>query len=285
MTIRNYKPTSAGRRAGSVQIHRGELSSNKAVDSSLTKRIRKTGGRNHQGKITSRHIGGGARRLYRLVDFRRQDAATITVESIQYDPNRTARIALCKSDAGGKTYILAPDGVKVGAKLTNSVDGAEPVVGATMKLRQIPLGSRIHNIEMVPNGGGKLCRAAGASAVLNARDAGWAQITLPSGEVRRVPIDCSATIGAIGNSEHQNVSIGKAGRARWMGRRPYVRGVAMNPIAHPMGGGEGRTSGGRHPCSPTGKLAKGGRTRRRKKPSSSAIVKRRWTRRHGQLKT
>jgi len=268
-----------------VQIHRNELAHTSAVESKLVKRIAKTGGRNHQGKITSRHIGGGARRLYRLVDFRRSDASTLIVENIQYDPNRTARIALCKDEKGRKSYVLAPDGVGAGSKLTNRVEGAEPVVGSTMTLRQIPLGSRIHNIEMVPNGGGKLCRAAGASAVLNARDAGWAQITLPSGEVRRVPIDCSATIGAVGNSEHQNVSIGKAGRARWMGRRPYVRGVAMNPVAHPMGGGEGRTSGGRHPCSPTGKLSKGGRTRKRRKPSSSAIVKRRWTRRHGQLKT
>lgn len=285
MAIREYRPTSAGRRAGSVQVTRAELAPSSAVEDSLVVRLRKTGGRNHQGKITSRHRGGGSRRLYRKIDFKRSASATLTVQSVQYDPNRNARILLCVADTGAKTYVLAPDGIGVGAKITNAVAKADPVVGATMRLSEMPLGIRVHNIEMYPDGGGKLCRSAGSSATLNARDAGWAQITLPSGEVRRVSAECFATIGVVGNAEHQNVSIGKAGRNRWKGIRPYVRGVAMNPIAHPMGGGEGRTSGGRHPCSPTGKLAKGGRTRRRKNPTSQAIVKRRVSRRNGQLKT
>lgn len=285
MAIRQYRPTSAGRRAGSVQITRGELAPPEQVAKELTVRIRKTGGRNHQGKITSRHRGGGARRIYRKVSLRRGDADVLTVASIQYDPNRSARIALCEGSAGQRRYILAYEGCRIGDQVTNLAVVGEPKPGNVLTLAQMPLGSRIHNIEMTPGSGGKLCRSAGASAVLNARDSGWAQVTLPSGEVRRLSDQCSATIGAVGNSGHQATSVGKAGRNRWKGIRPYVRGVAMNPVAHPMGGGEGRTSGGRHPCSPQGKLAKGGRTRRRRNPTSTAIIKRRVSRRNGQLKT
>ncbi len=285
MAIRKYRPTSAGRRAGSVQITRGVLAAPSAVEKSLTKRLTRTGGRNHQGKITTRHRGGGARRIYRVIDQRRNDSAALTVTSIQYDPNRSARIALCSAENGSKRYILAYEGCRVGDQVENCVKAAGPKDGTSMTLREIPLGSKIHNIEMTPGSGGKLCRSAGGTAWLDAREDGWAQITLPSGEVRRVSDQCVATIGAVGNSEHQAVSIGKAGRNRWKGRRPHVRGVAMNPVAHPMGGGEGRTSGGRHPCSPQGKLSKGGRTRRRRNPTSTSIIKRRVSRRNGQLKT
>ena len=193
---------------------------------------------------------------------------------IEYDPNRSARIALVHYEDGEKRYILAPDGLKAGMSVSSGPD-AEPKVGNCLPLSKIPTGLSIHNIEMQPGGGGKLCRSAGVGAILTARDGNWAQITLPSGEVRRIPAACRATIGMVGNPDHMNVRLGKAGRSRWLGRRPHVRGVAMNPVDHPMGGGEGRTSGGRHPCSPTGKLAKGGKTRRRRKPSNKAIIRRR----------
>lgn len=185
---------------------------------------------------------------------------------------------------GEKRYILAPQGLKAGDKV-ESGEKVEANVGNTMPLASIPLSTTIHNIELYPGRGGQLCRSAGCVAVLNAREKGWAQVTLPSGEVRRVPAACRATVGAIGNSEHSSIRIGKAGRKRWLGRRPHVRGTVMNPVAHPMGGGEGRTAGGRHPCSPTGKLAKGGRTRKLRKSSSKAIIRRRRSRRYGLLKT
>ncbi|MFG0332735.1 MAG: 50S ribosomal protein L2, partial [Maioricimonas sp. JB049] len=194
-----------------------------------------------------------------------------------------ARIALLEYEDGEKRYILAPDGLKAGDTI-ESGEGAEPKVGNCLPLSKIPPGTDIHNIEMQPGRGGQLCRSAGTAAVMNAREKQWAQITLPSGEVRRLPSSCRATIGQIGNSDHSKIVLGKAGRKRWKGRRPHVRGTAMNPVAHPMGGGEGRNSGGRHPCSPTGKLAKGGNTRKRRKPSSNAIIRRRKSRRYGQLK-
>ncbi len=287
MAIKQYNPTSAGRRAGSVNTHDAVTLRTNRPEKSLVSRQKKRGGRNNQGKITARHRGGGHKQMYRHVDyFRRTDGVSAEVLTVEYDPCRTTHVCLIKYADGKKAYIIAPEGLKVGQTIQSGPGaGMEPIVGNAMPLSAIPLGMTVHNIEMQPGGGGKLCRSAGSSAVLNARDSGWAQITLPSGEVRRVPAACRATIGACDNAEHQNVSIGKAGRNRWKGIRPSVRGVAMNPIAHPMGGGEGRTSGGRHPCSPTGKLAKGGKTRKRRKPSSSAIVRRRWSRRNGQLIT
>lgn len=282
MAIRQYKPTSAGRRAGTVLLGE-EITPGATAPKCLLVRHKKRGGRNNQGRITSRHRGGGHKQMYRIVDrFRSdRDGVTATVESVQYDPCRSARIALLRYADGERRFILAPEGIAVGSAVSAGA-GSEPVVGTNMSLGGIPLGMSIHNIELVPGGGAKLCRSAGVAATLNAREKGWAQVTLPSGEVRRLSVLCRATIGKVGNGEHSSEGIGKAGRNRWKGIRPSVRGVAQNPVAHPMGGGEGRTSGGRHPCSPTGKLAKGGRTRRRRKPSSSAILRRRSSRRYGQ---
>jgi large subunit ribosomal protein L2 len=246
--------------------------------------LRKKGGRNNQGRITVRHRGGGHKQQYRLIDFKRdKDGVPAKVASIQYDPNRNARIALLHFVDGEKRYILAPDGLAVGQTIENGPD-APPNVGNCLPLGRIPLGVNIHSIEMQPGRGARLCRAAGSNATLMAREADWAQITLPSGEIRRIPAGCRATIGQVGNADAMNVVIGKAGRNRWKGIRPYVRGTAMNPIDHPHGGGEGRTKGGRHPVSPTGVLAKGGRTRTRGKSSNRAIVRRRKSRRYGQLK-
>lgn len=284
MGIRYYKPTTAGRRGASVSDFAAITDRKKAPEKTLLKRYKKKGGRNNQGVITARHRGGGHKRMYRMIDFRRgKDNVPAKVNSIEYDPNRSARIALLHYADGEKRYILAPEGLVAGDTVISG-DKVEPNVGNCMPLSSIPLGSAIHNVEMQPGRGGQLCRSAGTSAILNAREDNWAQITLPSGEVRRLPNSCRATIGEIGNSEHTKIVLGKAGRKRWMGRRPHVRGTCMNPVAHPMGGGEGRNSGGRHPCSPTGKLAKGGKTRKRKKASSKAIIRRRKSRRYGQLK-
>jgi large subunit ribosomal protein L2 len=284
MAIRTYKPTSPGRRAGSVSDFAEITDRKKEPEKLLSFRMKKKGGRNFQGRITARHRGGGHKKIYRTIDFdRNKDGVPAKVAFIEYDPNRSARIALLHYADGEKRYILAPEGLKAGDKVQSGAD-VEPNVGNAMPLDKIPPGTQVHCIEMQPGSGGQLCRTAGVHAVVNAREGKWAQITLPSGEVRRLPSACRATVGVIGNSDHINVSIGKAGRKRWMGRRPHVRGVAMNPVAHPMGGGEGRSSGGRHPCSPTGVLSKGGRTRKRRKPSSKAIVRRRKSRRYGQLK-
>lgn len=284
MGIRYYKPTSAGRRNASVSDFAEITDRKKKPERTLLKRLRRSGGRNFQGKITVRHRGGGHKRLYRMIDFRRnKDGIPATVKSVEYDPNRSARIALLHYADGEKRYILAPQGLKAGDKV-ESGEKVDANIGNAMPLSAIPLSTSIHNIELYPGRGGQLCRSAGCEAILNAREKGWAQITLPSGEVRRVPASCRATVGVIGNSEHSSVRIGKAGRKRWLGRRPHVRGTVMNPVAHPMGGGEGRTAGGRHPCSPTGKLAKGGRTRKQRKASSKAIVRRRRSRRYGLLK-
>ncbi|HAH46969.1 50S ribosomal protein L2 [Gimesia sp.] len=284
MGIRFYKPTTPGRRGASVSDFAAITDRKKAPEKSLLVRYKKKGGRNNQGVITSRHRGGGHKRMYRLIDFRRtKDGVPAKVNGIEYDPNRSARIALLHYVDGEKRYILAPEGLKAGDTVVSG-EKVEPNIGNCMPLSAIPLGSTIHNVEMQPGRGGQLCRSAGTSAVLNAREENWAQVTLPSGEVRRIPNSCRATIGEIGNSEHTKVVLGKAGRKRWLGRRPHVRGTCMNPVAHPMGGGEGRNSGGRHPCSPTGKLAKGGKTRKRKKASSKAIIRRRKSRRYGQLK-
>ena len=283
MGIRRYNPTTPGRRGATVSDF-AELTRGAKPVKALMIPKRKKGGRNNQGVITSRHRGGGHKQHYRLIDFRRnKDDIPAVVNSIQYDPNRSARIALLFYADGEKRYILAPEGLKVGDKVQSGKD-SPPAVGNCLPLSHIPLGLDIHNIEMQPGRGGVLCRAAGMRATLAARDADWAQLNLPSGEIRRVPATCRATIGSIGNSDHMGIVLGKAGRKRWMGRRPHVRGTAMNPIDHPHGGGEGRTKGGRHPVSPWGKLAKGGSTRKRRKPSNKAIVRRRKSRRYGQLK-
>ena len=284
MGIRFYKPVTPGRRGASVSDFAEITDRKKRPEKSLVSRQKKKGGRNNQGKITCRHRGGGHKRLYRHIDFKRdKDGVPAKVAFIEYDPNRTARIALLHYVDGEKRYIIAPVGLSAGDEVISG-ETAEPVVGNSMVLSQIPPGTEIHNIEMRPGRGGQLCRSAGSHAILNAREGKWAQITLPSGEVRRLPSTCRATIGVVGNIEHSNIVIGKAGRTRWKGRRPHVRGTAMNPVAHPMGGGEGRNSGGRHPCSPTGILAKGGHTRKKKKASSKAIIRRRKSRRYGTLK-
>lgn len=283
MGIRKYKPTSPGRRDASVSDFAELTPGAKPEKSLLRPKIRRSG-RNNQGVITARHRGGGHKKMYRVIDFKRdKDGVPAQVNSIQYDPNRSARIALLHYRDGEKRYIVCPDGLEVGSIL-ESGPTAPPSVGNCLPLRNIPLATVIHNIEMRPGQGAILCRSAGVNAVLMAREAKWAQISLPSGEIRRVPSSCRATIGKVGNSEHGSIVIGKAGRNRWKGRRPHVRGTAMNPIDHPHGGGEGRTKGGRHPVSPTGVPAKGGRTRKLAKASNSAMVRRRKSRRYGQLK-
>jgi len=283
MGIRRYKPITPGRRGATVSDF-ADLTPGAKPVKKLMRPKRRTGGRNNQGKITSRHRGGGHKQHYRLIDFRRnKDGIPGKVNSIQYDPNRTCRVALIFYADGEKRYILAADGLEVGATVLSGPT-APPEVGNCLPLSAIPLSSSIHNVELQPGRGGRMCRSAGSSAVLLAREAGWAQLTLPSGEIRRVPAACRATMGQLGNSEHMNVVLGKAGRKRWMGIRPHVRGTAMNPIDHPHGGGEGRNKGGRHPVSPTGKSAKGGSTRKPRKPSGAAIVRRRKSKRYGQLK-
>jgi large subunit ribosomal protein L2 len=276
MGIRYYKPTTPGRRGGSVSDF-ADLTNGKKnrPEKSLVKPAKKKGGRNFQGVVCTRFRGGGHKRRYRIIDFkRRKDDVWGAVVSIEYDPNRSSRIALLQYDDGEKAYILAPEGLKAGDKLMSGPN-AEPRVGNCLPLRSIPLGMSVHNLELQPGHGGQMARSAGTSATLTAREGKWAQITLPSGEVRRVSSECRATIGSIGNPDHMNISLGKAGRKRWLGRKPHNRGTSMNPVSHPMGGGEGRTGGGRHPCSPTGVLAKGGKTRKKRKPSNAAIIRRR----------
>jgi len=275
MGIRQYKPTTPGRRLGSVSDFAEITDRKKKPEKALLEPKKKKGGRNHQGIVCSRFRGGGHKQMYRIIDFKRKkDNVWATVTSIEYDPNRTSRIALLTYDDGEKTYILAPEGLKAGDKIVSG-ESIEPRVGNCMPLRLVPLGMSVHNLEMQPGRGGQLCRSAGTSATLTAREGRWAQVTLPSGEVRRVSSECRATIGVIGNAEHMNISLGKAGRKRWMGRKPHQRGTSQNPVSHPMGGGEGRSKGGRHPCSPTGVLAKGGKTRNKRKPSNTAIIRRR----------
>jgi large subunit ribosomal protein L2 len=275
MGIREYKPVTPGRRQATVSDFAEITDKKRKPEKSLLEPLKKKGGRNNQGIVTSRFRGGGNKRKYRIIDFkRRKDGVWATVVAIEYDPNRNARIALLQYEDGEKAYILAPEGLKADDKIMSGED-CEPRVGNCMPLRKVPLGMTVHNLEMQPGRGGQLCRSAGTGATLTARDGRWAQITLPSGEVRRVSSECRATIGSIGNADHMNISLGKAGRKRWMGRKPHQRGTTMNPVNHPMGGGEGRTAGGRHPCSPTGVLAKGGKTRKKRMPSNSAIIRRR----------
>jgi large subunit ribosomal protein L2 len=282
MAIKIYKPTSAGRRNSSVN-KREEVTCT-TPEKSLLRPLTKTGGRNNQGVTTSRFRGGGAKRQYRVIDFRRnKDGVEGTVATIEYDPNRTCNIALLHYADGEKRYILAPVGLQVGQKVYSGQD-AEPRLGNCLPLSRIPSGMEVHNIELKPGAGGQMVRSAGGSARLTAKEGRRAHLVLPSGESRMVDIDCRATLGQLGNVEHSNVRIGKAGRKRHMGRRPHVRGTAQNPVSHPMGGGEGRSGGGRHPCSPTGKLAKGGKTRRKRKPSNKMIIRRRRSVRYGQGK-
>jgi large subunit ribosomal protein L2 len=273
MGIRIYKPTSAGRRNSSVNDY-AELTTDRR-EKSLCKRIKKNGGRNHSGKATVRFRGGGARRIYRVIDFKRnKDGVPATVASVEYDPNRTCFIALLQYRDGEKRYILHPLGISVGDVLESGTS-VEPKVGNCMPLGAIPAGLEVHNIEMTAGQGGKMVRGAGSAARIVAKEGDWVTIVLPSGEMRMVRRECRATIGRLGNPDHQNISIGKAGRMRHRGRRPHVRGKAQNPVDHPMGGGEGRSNGGRHPCSPTGVLAKGGKTRSPRKVSNSRIIRRR----------
>lgn len=275
MGIRYYKPTSPGRRHGAVSDFAEITDRKKEPEKSLLQPYVRSGGRNNQGIITSRHRGGGHKRMYRIIDFKRdKDGVWGTVVAIEYDPNRSARIALVEYEDGERRYHLAPEGLKAGDKIISGED-VEPRLGNCLPLRKIPLGMEVHNIEMMPGRGGQLCRSAGTSATLTAREGKWAQLTLPSGEVRRVSAECRATIGRVSNPDHMNIPLGKAGRSRWLGIRPHVRGVAMSPYAHPMGGGEGRTKGGRHPCSPTGVYSKGGKTRKPRKPSNRFIIRRR----------
>jgi large subunit ribosomal protein L2 len=274
MAIRSRKPTSPGRRFQSVANFSDITRS--APERSLTRPLAGSGGRNNYGRKTARHRGGGHKRQYRVIDFRRdKDGVPAKVASIEYDPNRTARIALLHYADGEKRYILAPAQVKVGDRL-QSGQGAEIRPGNALPMRYIPVGSVVHNVELRPGGGGKLARGAGMSVQLVAKDGGFATLRLPSTEMRRVPLDCRATLGVVGNAESELVKVGKAGRNRWKGVRPQTRGVAMNPVDHPLGGGEGKSSGGRHPVSPWGKPE--GRTRPRHKQSDRLIVRRRRTR-------
>lgn len=271
MGIKYYKPTSPGRRGGSV-LDRAELT-RQTPEKSLLAPLKKSGGRNNHGRVTSWHRGGGAKRRYRIVDFKRDKVGVpAKVAHIEYDPNRTAYIALLHYADGEKRYILWPKGLKQGDVVTAGPE-SEPKLGCSMRLANIPLGMTLHNIELRPGQGGKMARSAGASARLAGREGDYALIALPSGELRRVHVQCRATIGEVGNSDHQNVKLGKAGRNRHKGRRPHVRGVAMYPAAHPHGGGEGRTMG-KHPVSPWGKPAKGQKTRNKRKTSNKFIVRR-----------
>ncbi len=272
MAIKRYKPTSPGRRNQTYSTQ--EEVTRKRPEKGLLKPLKKSGGRNTHGRITSRHRGGGHKRLYRIIDFKRdKDGIPARVASIEYDPNRSANIALLHYADGEKRYILAPTGLRVEDRILSGTS-VEIKTGNTAPLRSIPLGTAVHNIELNVGHGGQLARGAGSYAQLMAKEGKYAQIKLPSGEVRMVSLDCKATIGQVGNLEHENVRLGKAGRNRWKGRRPHVRGVAMNPVDHPHGGGEGKSSGGRHPVTPWGVPTKGYKTRV-KKASDKLIVKRR----------
>lgn len=272
MGIKRYSPKTPGQRFMSVNDF-SELTASKP-EKSLLAPLKRKGGRNNRGRITARHRGGGHARRYRIIDFKRnKDGVPATVAHIEYDPNRTAYIALLHYADGEKRYILWPKGLKQGDVVMSGED-AEPKTGCAMKLKDLPLGLDVHNVELRPKQGAKMVRSAGASARLAAREGNYALLALPSGEMRRVHIECRATIGEVGNSDHQNVTLGKAGRSRHMGKRPHVRGVAMYPAAHPHGGGEGRTMG-KHPVSPWGKPAKGQKTRNKRKTTSKFIARRR----------
>jgi large subunit ribosomal protein L2 len=272
MGIRKYKPITPGRRWQTCATF--EEVTRSRPEKSLRTPLSSSGGRNNTGRVTSRHRGGGHKRHYRQIDFKREKRGVpARVAHIEYDPNRSARIALLHYADGDKRYILAPVGLSQGDLIAAGED-VEIRPGNALPIRRIPFGTPIHNVELRPGGGGKIARGAGTGCMVAAKEGRFAHLRLPSGEVRLVLQECFATIGQVGNIDHENISLGKAGRSRWLGRRPHTRGVAMNPVDHPMGGGEGKSSGGRHPCSPTGIPAKGYKTRRRK-PSDRYIVQRR----------
>ena len=271
MALKQFNPTSPGRRFMTALTF-DEITKDRP-EKSLTEPKKRTGGRNNKGRQTVWFRGGGHKQRYRIIDFRRDKDVPATVASIEYDPNRSARIALLQYKDGEKRYILAPDGVKVGQSILSG-EAADILPGNCLPLKAIPAGTMIHNIELRPGKGGQMVRSAGGAAQLVAKEGEFAQIKLPSGEVRQVHLVCRATVGQIGNIDHKNVSIGKAGRKRWLGRRPHNRGVSMNPIDHPHGGGEGKTSGGRHPVTPWGKPTKGAKTRKNKR-TQAFILKRR----------
>lgn len=276
MALKTFRPLTPASRFKALPAF--EEITKSTPEKSLTRPLKKSGGRNNNGRITCRHQGGGHKRKLRIIDFKRKrrDAAAEVI-AIEYDPNRTARIALLQYPDGEKAYILAPVGLLVGAKV-QAGEGAEPAVGNALPLKKIPLGSSIHNLELVPGRGAQLVRSAGSQATLSNREGGYAFIKLASGEIRKINESCYATIGQVGNVDHMNVSSGKAGRSRWLGIRPTVRGMVMNPVDHPMGGGQGKSKGGggrHHPMSPWGQLAKGFKTRRKHKGSDKFIVERR----------
>lgn len=273
MAINKLKPITPGTRFMSVSSF-GEITK-VSPEKSLTVSLKKSGGRNNLGRVTARHLGGGHKRRYRIIDFKRDKfGIPAKVFSIEYDPNRSSRIALLHYIDGDKRYIIAPEGLKIGDKV-QSGSGSEITVGNALPLKEMPLGSFVHNVELKPGKGGQLARSAGSSLQLMAKEGDYAQLKMPSGEVRMIRLNCLATYGVVGNAEQENISLGKAGRSRWLGKRPHVRGVAMNPVDHPMGGGEGKTSGGGHPVSPWGQKAKGLKTRKHKKESNKLIIKRR----------
>jgi|SRR5215831_5454679 len=263
MPIKSFRPTTPTRRFQTV-VTRDEIT-RQTPEKSLVESKKRTGGRNATGRTTSRFIGGGAKQAYRLVDFKRDKAGVpAVVAAIEYDPNRSSRIALLHYADGEKRYILQPDGLKVGQKVMSGAD-ADILIGNALPLKNIPAGTVVHNIELKPGKGGQMARSAGSQAQLVSREGGLALLKLPSGEVRRVQVECMATIGQVGNTDHENQSYGKAGRTRWLGKRPHNRGVSMNPVDHPHGGGEGRTSGGRHPVTPWGQPTRGFKTRNNKR--------------------
>jgi large subunit ribosomal protein L2 len=285
MPIRIYKKTSAGRRFASVNAH-AEVTKT-TPENSLLKPLPKSGGRNHHGKVTARGIGGGVKKMYRLIDFKRKDRDGLEgkVTGIEYDPNRSCHIALIQYPDNVKRYILSPNGLRAGQTvICETGKPVEPTVGNAMQLRFIPTGLDVHAVELTPGGGARMCRSAGTYAKLSNKEDDYATLVLPSGEVRKVPLDCKATIGQVGNPDHRLRQLGKAGLNRLLGRRPVTRGVAKSHHAHPLGGGSGRSKGNRPPCGPTGVLAKGGNTRNRKKPSTDLIIRRRVSKRYGQKK-
>ncbi|MEM8835164.1 MAG: 50S ribosomal protein L2 [Planctomycetota bacterium] len=286
MAIRVYKPTSAGRRNAAVNLYSELSEKGRRPEKSLTTPLPKKGGRNNQGFITVRGRGGGHKRLYRKIDFRRADRVGIKGEvvAIEYDPNRSSNIALVTYEDGIKRYIIAPKGLKAGDPVITTDEPVDPRPGVCMKLRDIPTGLDVHCVEMRPGKGGQLCRSAGMSARLTNKEDKFATLVMPSGEIRRVHLECRAVIGVVGNADHQQRRLGKAGRSRHLGRRPKTRGVAMSHDAHPLGGGEGRSKGNRAPVSRSGVFSKGGPTRNRKKQGAKLIIRRRKSKRYGQLR-
>jgi large subunit ribosomal protein L2 len=272
MPIKKYKPTSPARRYHTVQVN--DDITQTTPYRPLTEPLKKSGGRNNHGELTSWWRGGGHKRNYRIIDFKRDKAGIpATVSTIEYDPNRSSRIALLTYADGEKRYIIQPLGIKVGDTIVSG-ESVDILPGNALPLKNIPLGTQIHNVELKPGKGGQIARSAGSSVQLVAKDGDYASVKMPSGEIRKINVDCLATIGQVGNIDHENISIGKAGRSRWMGKRPHVRGVAMNPVDHPLGGGEGKTSGGRHPVSPWGMPTKGYKTRNRKSTDRFIVTRR-----------